>query len=285
VPYQPRATYDNPYGPQVSFRTLDVLPPAAYYVDLNDRIIFKAFTDVASASLMLVVRILSPQGVVTVETLTLINSQPGSQQVSGQLTGFEGYILSACVTAPGISPGRAYCLVSLQRTPALANALTTALLAAGYASDKYPLSYPTMQPRAAGEGAGQLVLQTTTVPATTEWQFRVPAGTRWRVNYGTFTLVTSALAGSRVPLVAFYDSTGPQIGMAFPPAGQPASTNYTYSFVPGGAAVSNGTLQQISGPADLLLDSGDAIQSFTVGIETGDQYSAIYLQVQEWVGV
>jgi hypothetical protein len=285
VPYQPRATFDNPYGPQVSFRTLDVLPPAAYYVGLDDQLVFEVFTDHANTSYQLVVRLLNPQGAMQVETATLNNFQSGYQSLTGNLTGIEGYILSACVSAPGSVPGESYCRVRLMRAPYLATGITTATLLAGYASDKFSLSYPGTQLQYATEGPGKLTTVTASVPAGAQWSVKPALGTRWRINSGTFVLTTSAATGNRQIQLVIYDHNDTLVGSYPAPATQAPSSLVTYSFSPAGSAVSTGSAITISTPTPLLVDGAGYVATYSPNFDAADQYANIAVQVEEWVGL
>ena len=285
MPYQPRATYDNPYGPQVSFRTLDVLPPSAYYVGLDDQLVFRVYTDYSPAVFYFVARMLRPEGVIAVETVQLYNSQAGSQQLTGELTGVEGYVLSISASAPQVPLSAAYVTVKLMRAPYLITGLTTALLLAGYVGDKLTLSYPTFPPRGPLEGPGRLVTVTASPAAGMDWIIAVPTYVRWRVNIAWFGLTTTPTVISRQPNVILKDAANTTVGFCPGPLQQPASEAITYSLLPGGSYLSVGALCSISAPAELLLDAGGSISTYTPTLQPGDQYSSVAVQVEEWVGI
>jgi len=285
VPYQPRATFDNPYGPQVSFRTIDVLPPAAYYVGLDDQIVFEVFTDNSNSSYQLVVRVLNPQGTIQVETLTLNNFQVGYQTVTGRLTGMEGYILSGCISAPGVAAGESYCRVRLMRAPYLTTGVATGMLIAGYVSDKYSLSYPATLPRPPMEGPSKIVSISATAATGAEWVIPCPQGERWRILGASFSLTTSAAVATRLVVIGVNNNAGIAIGFFVSPTTQAASLAQNYSVNPGGTAISNLVWTNISASAEVWINDGGNMHSFTENLQAGDQYTGVTLQIQKWVGV
>jgi hypothetical protein len=284
VPYQPRATFDNPYGPQVAFRTLDVLPPAAYYVAMDDQVVLDVYTDHANASFQLVVRVLNPQGSIQVETVTLNNFQAGLVTLTGNLTGMEGYLLSACLSAPGLAAGEAYCRVRLVRNPLLSTSVTTAMLIAGYVSDKYLQSYPGTPTRGPLEGPGKITTVSAAPAAGADWTVTCPIGERWKVLGAFFYLVTSATVATRVPVLRNFDASGHTTAFYGPPSGQAASLTVQYAFTPGGAGVSDPPFMNIGGPVELWIENGGQFGTFTENLQPADQFTYVNVQVERWIG-
>jgi hypothetical protein len=285
VPYQPRASFDNPYGAQVSFRTLDVLPPAAYYVGLDDQIVLEVFTNNPSSTYQMVVRILNPQGTLQVETVTLNNFQAGYQTVTGTLTGMEGYILSVCVSAPGVVPGESYCRVRMMRAPYLSTGVTSGMLMAGYVSEKYSLSYPGSPLHYPLEGPGKLRTVTAAPAAGQEWSISSPPGVRWKLLSGQWVFTTSAAAGNRIVGVQLKDQAFDNLGFVVSSTPQAPSTVVNYGLFPGPPAAQGQTfLINLGFNNPLWIPVNGQIFSVTEGLQPGDQYSNVTLQIEEWVG-
>jgi hypothetical protein len=285
MPYQPRATFDNPYGSQVSFRTLDVLPPAAYYVNLDDQIVFKVYTDYNPSSFQVVVRMLSPQGVIMVEARQLASTVGSYQELTSTLTGIEGYILSACVSAPNVPLGAAYTTVTLQRSPYVASRITTALLVSGHVSDKKFLSYPTSLPTGPASEVGYLVTRFVTVGTGQDWSVTAPSDTRWRLVTGYFGLTTTAAAPSRLVTLLIKDPSGNQVSVYPAFTTQAASLTYYYTISPGGAGVFEAPYVTIPTANEVLGENGFGIGTATANLQPGDVFSSVSIQVQEWIGV
>ena len=284
MPDPPRASFDNPYGAQVSFRTLDVLPPAAYYVGLDDQMVLEVFTDHTNSVYQMVVRVLNPQGTLQVETVTLNNFQSGYQSLLGQLTGMEGYILSACVSAPGVDPGEAYCRVRLMRAPALVTGVTSGLLMAGYVSDKYPLAYPGSPLHYPLEGPGKLRTVMASPAAGAEWVISAPAGMRWQLQSGQWVLTTSAATGARTVGVQLKDAAFDNLGFVVAPTSQAPSDVANYGLFPGPPSQGQAFLINLGFYQPLLIPVGGQMFSVTQNLQPGDQYSQVIFQIQEWVG-
>lgn len=284
MPYQPRATLDNPYGPQVTFRTEDVLPPSAYYVGVDDQLVLDISADYAPVTYFLVVRMLSPEGVINYETLQLTNTASGVQKLSQTMTGMEGYLLSACLSAPGAPIGSSYAAVTLKRSPYLASGLTTALLLAGYISDKQFLSYPTTTPRGPAEGPANIKYVILTPGVGAQWSVASPSGARWRIRGVVCTLLTDVTVAARGMIFYTASAAGDSISYFVPGVTQPASTEYFYSLNPGGQAEFMTPAVSVPGSTEILIENGGVIGANCQSFQPGDQYLKVIVQVEEWVG-
>jgi hypothetical protein len=285
VPYQPRATLDNSYGAQVSFRTLDVLPPAAYYVGLDDQVALTLTTDYAPATFALVVRMLNPQGGITVERTTLSTIPGGPESVSTNLTGMEGYVLSACVSAPGVPLGKAYATLTLVRAPYVASGYTTAQLVAGYVSETLFLSYPSSPPQPPLAGPASLVTLNPTPAVGAQWRCVAPLSARWRVVSAQCSLQTSAAVAARAMVINVENPGGYTTALYPAPATQPASTDYVYSLNLGAAGTFLDPVMSIGASTTVLVENGGALVSNCQQMQAGDQFLGVIVEVEEWMGV
>ena len=284
MPYQPRATLDNPYGPQVQFRTEDVLPPSAYYVGLDDQLVLDISADYAPVTYFLVVRMLSPEGVINYETLQLTNTASGVQKLSQTMTGMEGYLLSACLSAPGAPLGSSYAAVTLKRSPYLASGLTTALLLAGYISDKQFLSYPTTTPRGPAEGPANMKYFVLHPAVGVQWTLAAPSGARWRIRGVQCSFQTDATVASRGMIFSTQSPAGDALTYFIAGVTQPASTVYYYSLNPGGQAEFQSPVVSVPGSTEIMIENGGSIISSCQFLQPGDQFLKVVIQVEEWVG-
>lgn len=131
-------------------------------------------------------------------------------------------------------------------------------------------------------GYGHLVLITAPNPgAGNDWVLTPPAGSVWRVLWGSAKLVTSASAGTRQ--VTLQLLTGNLVvGQMASPDTQATGLTYTYQFVPGIAQPTlASTFPVVSLPALLLLDPRWTLQSSTSGILAGDVWSGVSFLVEE----
>jgi hypothetical protein len=243
------------------------------------------YTNQYPSTFNLVVRVLEPQGNITVEARTVVSSSPGAQQLSANVTGVEGYILSACVAGPNVNPGTSYTTLTLMRPPYAASGLVSAQLLAEYVSDKYSPSYPSTAPRPAFQVPGSLVSLTASPAAGVDWSFTAAPNARWRVVGGYCGLITSATVATRNVTLVVKDSGGNNVAV-FPASGsQAASLTQYYSVAPGGAATSAGAFFTIPTPTEVFVVGGGSVGTYTGNLQPGDQYQYVNLQVMVWVGV
>ena len=284
MPYSPRATFDNPYGPAVTFRTLDVLPPSAYYVGVDEQVTLEVYTNAPGATFQMVVRVLSAQGVISLESVAVPSSGASAQTLSTGIQGMEGYVLSACVVSQNALPGSAFARVRLVRAPYLPSGPTTALLIAGYVSDKQILAYPTVPPRPAVEGPGNLRTFELFPAAGAEWSLTTYSGARWQLLGGRFMFTTSPAAGNRLVTVVWTDGGGGQIGVFPASQTQTPATAYIYTLTAGFTGNDNAPYISIPVPSAVLLDNQSVLSSSTNGLQAGDQYSGVWVRIAEWLG-
>src|SRR5262252_7062225 len=113
MPYSPRYTGNNPYGPTVTFRTEDVLPPSALYVSMDDTPVAQFIASAPGLLFKLAVRMLLPQGIVQVDEYESVNFPPGSIVYNIVVPPVEGYILSSLISLQSTLDGSAWCNFSL----------------------------------------------------------------------------------------------------------------------------------------------------------------------------
>lgn len=95
-----------------------------------------------------------------------------------------------------------------------------------------------------------------------------------------FTFVTSAVAGNRNPALVADDGTN-QFFRVNDNTARAASTTSEYCFYAGSSSVSiNQGFPLPDG--GLRLREGDRIRTITAGLDAGDNYSAMTLQVDRW---
>ena len=125
---------------------------------------------------------------------------------------------------------------------------------------RYPLTYQQAAP-----SAGQ------------EAKATVPGGQRWNVLGILGRLVTSATVANRVPTLTF--STGNSV-FARIPAAVTVTAGLTRYFMwyPEAQAANDGSVYQLPIPR-LILDAGAIIATSTTGIDAGDQWDALWLNL------
>ena len=284
MPYQPRATLNNPYGPQVTFRTEDVLLPTAYYVSPEDSIVTWLVTDLANFTAYLVIRMLLPTGEIKLLPYSFVPQSVNTWAPVFELPPVEGYILGAQCWSD--NPLRGRCFVSMVvvrgRPPIMANA--GLVLLQGYTNLQNVLSYPTSSLEATFSGRGAVVTINVASPITNGLKFVPGTFVLWKVLCLRTTFNTSAVVASRSVYVNIVDATSTQVALWGCSYSQPASTTVNYSFSPGNHDLVVLPLVNIMGPTEVLVPANGDLQVQALNFQAGDAFTSASALVEEWVG-
>lgn len=284
MPTPPRATFDNPYGPTVTFRTEDVLPPSAYYVTADDQIVIASITDMPGIDMFITLRFLTPGGDVKISAYHFPVTVVGSFANAGVISGVEGYIIGATVAAlyPGL--GRCYGQLKVVTGSVPAGSPATAILLQGYTSESAFMCYPPVliQPMYTGPGFFSTITQSPAVGAN--FSFTVPNAARWRVESVEADYVTDATAGTRLPVLALRDVSNNRI--ADIPAVAPVNpgSHIAISWARGFPFASAGAYTTAPLPQDLTLTAGSQILGLLAAGGPADQWQNVSVTKEEWVG-
>lgn len=286
----PRATLENPYGPAVTFRTEDVLPPSALYISMTDTFVALFSVSLPNTAFTLSVRILMPDG--TIQNETYVSTTPVNPQVPViVLPPVEGYLLSCVVVRNDVQNCSAFCNMSLYRgaaqTPLISlppNAGMT--VAAGYVSELGPLTWPNSPVIEPGTGAGYMRSITPTTTTGQNWSVTATSNQRLEIVAVQATLTTSAVVANRQMSLVWFDQPGASICRF--PVGAPAvaSSVVSYYFYVG-ASLAAPFSSWITAPIPngLMLDPGMSLQTRVQSLDAGDSWSFCSLGVREWMGI
>ena len=198
----------------------------------------------------------------------------------------EGWILDGAVQVTAGTPltGNTYAIVALVR--GAKGALTTlSVLAQGYITANQRLSLDGNVLQGFTEGAGALRSITGATPgAGAEISETVPTGARWELLAFSAQLVTSATVANRNPSLVLDDGA---LVYARCPTTQliAASLTYQVTWAQGfsSAQTTGANIAIAPLPINDRLGSAHRIRTSTVGIQVGDQYSAVQYLVREWI--
>lgn len=291
MPSPPRASFQNPYGPQVSFRTEDVLPPTAFYLSLDDTLLTQVLTSGTGLTFTVTVRMLRPDGTLTVDNYQTTPSVFNGAIYYAIIPPVEGYVLSCMVQGGGTIDGSCFCTVIAYRGTVtlpitVFPPVAGIVLIQGYVDSWTNLSWPQSPIVEAGMGAGRMRNIMPTVAAGQNWQIKTGAAQRWDVIAATCALTTSAVAANRTMALMPFDRFGN--GMNRFPCNftQPASTTLNYYFYQGAAHVqTGGSWITAPFPTGITLDPGMSVQSRVQNLDAGDSWSFVNCLVREWMGV
>jgi len=188
------------------------------------------------------------------------------------------YLTAKCA-ATGVQRGACYVKVSLR---AEGNKIAT--LMQGYITDAASVFFPGGENTSPIEGPGLIRSITGTDPAAgAEISETVPTGARWRLLSLTASFIASATAANRIARLAITDGTSIlcylQSGTAIT-ANQ--NTNNTWS-ANGIRNTGSPNSYEGDGISEYRLPAGYKITTATQNIDTGDNWGAPQMLVEEWI--
>jgi hypothetical protein len=284
VPYAPRATFANPYGPQVTFRTEDILPPGAVYIGPDDALTLDARAPTVSAPLHLTLRRLMPQGVISSDQYDYVISTTGTNVQEQIIYPSEGYLLSAHAFSEAPERGQLFIKLHARRNALGSDHAFGHLLMQGYISVDDHLGFPQSQPESSLSGRGWLrVITYPNPPAGSNFGFVVPQGVRWllRAVYGQ--LVLSGAGTARSVSLIIGNPAG-AVALAIPVQGSfGPGGGADFTFAPGVAPTSSSGSIATPIPPDFLFSAGWNVSLVESVIQPLDQWSLISVYVEEYV--
>lgn len=291
----------------VSFAFQGIGPPSQTYIQRDDRLHVKILNSVVGAVYQVNARLLLPLGLslqpVTppsaggaagavpaggLITVVQANFTPSSDRLANEFDVplAEGYLLSVALgIGPGsttVRRGAAYATVGLQRGAGTGNRFTQ-LIADSPGSD-LDLGWPGGPLRSSADGPGFIhSLQLANPAAGADFTFVAAAGQRLRVDSFQAQFAASATVATR-NISIIVDDGANAVWTHDLAAGITASA--TDQIVATGTNAPTGviaTVQSVVLPPGLILAPGWRIRSSTANIQVGDQWSAIWFNVEEWI--
>ncbi len=308
-PLQPGEFTSSAAPNVVSFAYEGIDPPTAIYIQRDDQLVIEGGTNSGGYTLTAVVRILQPNppnlgqpdpaipktapgqlpGVGNIVTAVLqvpLQASTGTPQLV-QFPLMEGYLLSVAVTVNTTNQrGLVFCRVWINRGTLVVNNPTAAqLLIADYPTTFHPVSWPGGTPRFPTDGPGALMDNTVGNPgAGADWSFTLPNFCRARLQSFAATLTTSATVAARAVRAVLKDSGGNIHWQGGPSQTIPASTTAKVAAASGVFnATADATTVNIALPSPAMLGGGHTFGVTTANIQAGDQWSAIWYIIEQWV--
>lgn len=276
---------NNPYGPQITFRTENILPPAALYVGPQDGLAISIVAPLNAGSVTLTYRLLNPAGEIITSTDSFPFVPAGAAQAF-QLPPSEGYLLSATIQSTAVARGQVFVRLFTVAGNINSGGTINSLLIQGYPTQNTLLSFPQSPIEADSAGNGTLETILIAPPgAGADFSFTMSPVTRMRIKSVHATFTASAAVSNRYANLQITDSGGNVAGLA--PIGTVITAGQALGLTWFLDAVLIATPAQLTAPlfGDLLLSPGDVIQSITNGIVGGDTYTGIVMFVEEWASL
>ncbi len=274
----------NPYGPLVSFQTDKILPPSALYIGPNDSIVINVSNPSITVTLTVWYRILRPDGTLIATRQVFTSSNPPGV-LNFSIPPAEGFLLSMVIQATGLSRGQ--CFVRAFLAPGgLAQTVSTLahMFLQGYSSNIDLLCFPQSLAESSLGGRGWLRdIQVANVTGTS-WSLTVPAGVHWLVRAITFNFIASSAVSTRTIRAQVLDPAGNNTFVVAAPATVVASSFTIYTFAPGLTSASLSGVQTAGFASELIVPVGWFLAASAVAGDAADQFSNIFVTVEEWVG-
>lgn len=278
LPDQPLST-----GNLANFDVWRAKPPGALYITRDDVIWFRVVQPVATSRWHVFGRVLMLDGEVHLIDSVLNDVTVGSF-ITLQIPFAEGFLLDLMVRkeGTGVQRGQEFCQAGVGRFDG-AVLRPYATLISGYTMGTQGLGWPFGVQDDSVKGPGRIVNNLITVPgAGAEFVYTVAASRRQRIQALIFTLVTAVAVAVRGVRVVVDDSVNV---IAQVPANitQAASLTQLYNvgaYPTNPAAIAGEEFVPL--PPGLVLQSGFRIRSLTNNIQPADQYSALFVLVEEW---
>lgn len=264
-----------------------VEPPVPVFVQPHELLLLTTIASVASTN-RLTARILLADGSITGISLDFTCfADRGAHFFTLQL--YEGFLLSVTVlNLSGVATrrGQTFVQVDIARGGPGFN-LKEFTLFADYLQSGASLGWPGGRIQSTVDGPGWLhSVQQANPAAAADWVIAVPAAARWRISSFAATLVTSATVATRTVRLQFLDGAANVVMQSGPTATVAASLTTRFSGFPGqSTTVIDTTTVNLAMPGLPILPAGFQVASNTLGIQAGDQWSAIWFQVEEWIEI
>lgn len=273
------------YNSLVHFIRKHVQPASSVYVTRDDVLELICWVPITNTTVNLSVRMQDPDGQIIPRFETHVVAANGATPASFKLQNAEGFLLSASIETPGAPRGQAFVALRVRRGGGSADITQGEYVMAGYPGAIAGLSFPGSPVVSPLDGRGTPVLLTQGNPAAgAEAIFTVPAGVAWLVKSFRAILTTSAVASNRIVSIQARDGAGDIAFSVSAGVAQTTGTAFEYDAFAALTVFANPTQVYAAIPPDLLLPAGYSLRTSTAGLLAGDQWSALALLVEQFVG-
>jgi hypothetical protein len=283
-PSTPQPSQIQTRPPFIAFDPANVPPSQYVYFQDNDFIVLNLFLINPSFAIQARYRYLDTHGEVKEGTFTT-PQQFASGQVQFTFQIGEGWLLSIVLQQVQLAVAGGICFGQILFTrSSVGSIITQGVIWSGFVYLNTANGWPGLPGKDISDGTGFLHPIIGTTPAAgAEINELVPTQRRWQLLSLIAFLTTSATVANRNPGFKILADSGNLEYKIHTNAAQTASTSINYILTPGQTFYNDTVGQQlIPFPALILLRGGFRIQSDTVGLQAGDQWSAPQYVVTEW---
>jgi len=285
----PPITPEHPFYPLynllVDFKQRHVQPPSMYYVTRDDVLQLTIAAPAVQTTVNLSLRFMSAQGEVLPRYETFTVGPTTGTPVIETLQNAEGYLLSASVFTPNAPRGQCFVSLAIKRGGGTGDNTFGDILLQGYPGQVGGIAYPQTQIQDPLSGRGRIRVVTVANPAAgADWSETVPAGVTWQLLAVNATLTTSSAVANRDVTLVATDASSDVLWQSSPGLNQGASTALGYAFFQGNSIAASLVAYLATLPIAMRLLAGFIIKTSTANIQAADQWSAIVLTVEEFIG-
>jgi len=233
------------------------------------------------------VRILQPDGTILTQQLVVNGLTSDRIQNTASVPCSEGMLVGVAIDYNTTPAYRGQCFVNFYIQRALgASQPYTEMLIADYLTPGFKPTWPEGELHAPTDGRGVITTYTSPVPAIGGFPvLDQPANTRWRIMSVWGFLNAAAGGTTRTPYLQIQQGTAP-LYIVSAPTGQAPGTAMDYSFAAGVPPLTGPTFYQVAPiPIDFYLEQTGIITMFTTNMGGSDEWTAINVQVEEWIDV
>ena len=281
----PRVTGNqNPYGPRVTFRTLDILPPASVYVGPDDSIVLKARNNSIATTVLFSYRLLRPDGVL--QPMQESFAVAGNSSVQTKIIKpSEGYLVSASATSTVGQRGILWFEAFLQRGIGSQDTTLGQVLIADYVTSLDSLGYPQSPLRSSITPPGVVgAAGPTLFAAGVDANIALGANTWWKLRSFYGKLTCSAAVATRAPSLVVSSAAGGTAFIRMPSFATVVASSVTeFTWAPGASALSVNNVQSMGFPQDFVLSQFGFIFTRTTALQAGDVWSDVTLVTEQLI--
>jgi hypothetical protein len=272
--------------PNVCWDMESVQPPAPQYITRDTYLALNVYSCSGNAPVLNVsAKIMLPDGRITVQTWST-GAITGGAKAAYTYALDEGFLLSAAVSltfGSTIERGEVFVQVQLQNNTATGAAIFR-MLVSEYVTTTASIGWPEWPLNSNLTGPGYLRVITVGNPGVgADWTTTLPTNSRYWVHAIHATLTTGVDVANRTPVFQLEFPGGQVIWNVGASALIAASAAATYNLGEGLAlgvdASSNYTVPL---PTEAYLEGGSIIHSVTGNLQADDQWSAIYITLEQW---
>jgi hypothetical protein len=264
-----------------------IASPFQFYFDGNDNLRVEGWNTVTGASLLVQGRFVSEAG--TVEAFSReLPLTADRLRVAGDFAMARGFILNLVVTVIGAAPkiGQTFARVSVIRGFTGAT-LVMGVLLQGYVTSQQGLGWPGSPIVSSTDGEPVIRFFNGTTPAPgAEISETVPTGARWSIVRCLASLTTSGVGGNRYVNLACVDS-GLYNFRSVVATPITAGVFWVFVWSPNLQLavdpINNVSMQPLA--FDSVLLAGQKLETYSLGLDAGDQFSEPRMYVREWLDV